>query len=335
MKRVFELFVTAVITLGASNLASFGAEPVRLRAAWVVPVTNLPTLFLQKPDLLKFNGKSYTYEPTNYAGTPLMVTALATGELEIGLLAYQSIHLAAINAGMDDIKIIAEELRDGVPGYFTNRYMVRADSGIAKISDLRGKVLATNALGSGADIGMRAGLRKAGLDDRKDVTILESAFPTMKALLMEKKADLVTSVLPFSEDPQLNERAKILYTEGDALGPNSLGLWVVRGELIRKHRAVLVDLLEDYLRVLRFYADPANHQEVTEIAAKLTKRPAAAFSWAFTKRDYYRDPNGRVDLQSLQNNINTVRDFGLINASFDVSKYVDMSLLDEAQKRLK
>ena len=115
MKRVFELFVTAVITLGASNLASFGAEPVRLRAAWVVPVTNLPTLFLQKPDLLKFNGKSYTYEPTNYAGTPLMVTALATGELEIGLLAYQSIHLAAINAGMDDIKIIAEELRDGDP----------------------------------------------------------------------------------------------------------------------------------------------------------------------------------------------------------------------------
>ena len=77
---------------------------------------------------------------------------------------------------------------------------------------------------------MRAGLRKAGLDDRKDVTIVELAFPTMKALLMEKKADLVTNVLPFSDDPQLNERAKILYTEGDALGPNSLGLWVVRGE---------------------------------------------------------------------------------------------------------
>ena len=149
-------------------------------------------------------------------------------------------------------------------------------------------------------------LRKAGLDDKKDVTIIETAFPTMKPVLLEKKADLVTSVLPFSEDPELNAKARTLYTEGQALGPNSLGLWVVRGELIRNHRAALVDLLEDYLRVLRFYTDPANHQEVTEIAAKLTNRPAATFSWAFTKRDYYRDPSARVDVQSLKNNVNAM-----------------------------
>ena len=333
MKKAFVLLT--MIALGMRVGPSLGAEPIKLRAAWVVPVTNLPTLFLQKPDLLKFNGKSYTYEPTRYVGTPLMVTALSTGELEIGLFAYQSIHLAAINAGMDDIRIIAEELRDGVPGYFSNQYVVRADSGINKISDLRGKVLATNAIGSGADIGMRAGLRKAGLDDKKDVTILETAFPTMKPYLLEKKADLVTSVLPFSEDPELNAKGRTLYTEGDALGPNSLGLWVVRGELIQKHRAALVDLLEDYLRVLRFYTDSANHQEVTEIAAKITKRPAAAFSWAFTKRDYYRDPSGRVDVPSLQNNINVTHDLGFLNASYDVNKYVDMSLLEEAKKRLK
>ena len=306
-----------------------------MRAAWVVPVTNMPTLFLQKPDLLEFNGKSYSYEPTNYAGTPLMITAMASGDLEIALFAFQSLHLAALNAGMDDIRIIAEELRDGVPGYFSNRFVVRADSGISKIADLKGKVLATNAIGSGADIGMRAGLRKAGLDDKKDVTIIEAAFPTMKALLMEKKADLITSVLPFSEDPQLLEAGKTLYTEGDALGPNSLGLWVVRGDLIRRHRAALVDLLEDYLRVMRFYTDPTNHQEVVDIAARITKRPAAAFSWAFTKQDYYRERSGRVDVQALQDNMNAMLGLGLLKEPFDASKYVDMSLLDEAQARLK
>lgn len=333
MFKFKNLFACALIGIASAWGSASSAEPLKIRGAWVVPVTNIGTMFLANPDILKHSGKSYVFEPTRYAGTPLMVTAMVTGDLDVGLFAYQSLHLA-LNAGMGDIKIIAEELRDGVPGYFSNQFVVRADSGINTPAGLKGKVIATNAIGSGADVAMRAGLRKAGLDDKKDVNIIEAAFPTMKALLLEKKADMVTAVLPFSEDPELKKIGKVLYTEGDAIGPNTLGLWVVRGEYLKKHRAALVDFMEDYLRVMRFYTDPANHQKVVEIAAKLTKRPPAAFDWAFTKKDYYRDPQGHVDVAALQSNIDTTHRLGFLPASFDVKKYVDMSLLNEASKRI-
>ena len=51
---------------------------------------------------------------------------------------------------------------------------------------------------------MRAMLRKNGLEDKRDYTVLETPFPTMRAMLAEKKADLVTSVRPFSLSPELD-----------------------------------------------------------------------------------------------------------------------------------
>jgi ABC-type nitrate/sulfonate/bicarbonate transport system substrate-binding protein len=89
---------------------------------------------------------------------------------------------------------------------------VRKDSGIDKIEDMKGKVAATNGLGSGVDIAMRSALAKHGLQGQRDYTMIEAPFPAHKAILKEKKADLVVGVLPFSYDPEFNEFAKPLFT---------------------------------------------------------------------------------------------------------------------------
>jgi len=67
----------------------------------------------------------------------------------------------------------------------------------------------------------------------------------------------------------------------------------------------------------------------------LTKAPPERFGWLFTKEDYYRDPNGLVDLPSLQASIDLQRDLGVLKTTIDASKYVDMSLIQEAAQRLK
>jgi hypothetical protein len=43
--------------------------------------------------------------------------------------------------------------------------------------------------GAGVDIAMKAGLKKHGLIDKRDYTVIETPFPTMPSILNEKKAD--------------------------------------------------------------------------------------------------------------------------------------------------
>jgi len=132
------------------------AEPVKIRMSWVAPVANWASIVLEKKDLAKHMGKSYTVESVRYQGTPQMITAIANNELEVSNLAYSSLAIAIENAGLDDIRVIADEFQDGVPGYYTQEYFVRKDSGIDKVEDLKGKVIGTNAGGSAVDIAMRA-----------------------------------------------------------------------------------------------------------------------------------------------------------------------------------
>src|SRR5437763_5232285 len=163
--------------------ALFGAtsaqadDPVKIRASWVAPVANWASILLEKKDLARHLGKSYTFEPVRFAGTPPMITALANNELEISNLAYSTLAIAVANAGMRDLRVIADEFRDGVEGYYSQEYMVLADGPIRRVQDLKGKVVATNAAGSAVDVAMRAMLRKPGLEDKRDYTVVESPFP--------------------------------------------------------------------------------------------------------------------------------------------------------------
>ncbi len=336
MNRIATLLASSALAIGSLTSLGAYAEPLKIRIAWVVPVANMPSILFEKPGLAKHQGQSYVLESTRFNGTPPMISALASGDLDIADLAYSSLALAIQNAGMDDIRVIADEFQDGVEGYYTDEFFVLKDSPIKRVEDLKGKVLATNAAGSGIDIAMRAMLRKKGLNDRTDVTIVEAGFPNMRAMLIEKKVDLIPGVIPFSLDPALRNASRVLFTQREAVGTTQMIVWAARAGFIQKNRAAMVDFMEDTLRAVRFYLDPANHKEAVEIAARFSKQPAERFdSWLFTKKDYYRNPNFIPDLDALQANINLQHELGFLKASFNVRKYADPSLLAEAAQRLK
>jgi len=338
MRTILALF-TAVVTILASAAAS-AADPVKIRIAWVVPVANWPSILLAKPGLARHLGKSYTLEPVHFQGTPPMITALANGELEIADLAFSSFALAVQNAGMDDLRVIADEFQDGIPGYHTGEYLVHKDSPVKSVKDLKGKVIGTNAGGSAVDIVMRAMLRKNGVDDRKDVSFVEAAFPNMKAMLLEKKVDLIPAVIPFVFDPQLRANARVLFYQTKAVGRTQMILWAARAPFIQKNRAALVDFMEDSIRIAHWWVNPKNHTEAVQIAARVSKRPAASFDkWLFVKAgqkgDYYRDPNMVPDLKALQANIDLQRELGFLKGPIDARKHADLSVVREAGKRVK
>ena len=161
--------LAGVCALGLLGIApAKSAEPVKIRLGWVAPVANWGSILLEKKDLAKHMGKSYVLETIRYQGTPQMITAIANNELEISNLAYSSLAIAIENAGLDDIRVIADEFQDGVEGYFSQQYYVRKDSAIQKVEDLKGKVIGTNGGGSAVDVAIRAMLKKHGLEEKRD-----------------------------------------------------------------------------------------------------------------------------------------------------------------------
>jgi sulfonate transport system substrate-binding protein len=322
--------IAAALLAGAAR-----AEPVKIRVSYVVAPSDWAPLLPEKPELLTHNGKSYQLEVVRVVGTPALVQAMANNEIEIGNHSYSSLGIAIQNAGMDDLRIISDQFQDGVPGRSTTQYFVLKDSPIQKVEDLKGKVVSSNAAGSAVDVAMRAMLKKHGLEDKRDYTFIEAALPAQTPMLLDKKVDLISSVVPFQYDPKLRELARPLFTQRDVFGVTQMIVYTARKSFIDKNRAAMVDFFEDTLRVVRWYLDPKNHDEAVKIASKLTKIPPERFSWLFTDKDYARNGNLMPDLKALQANVDATQALGFIKSRLDVQKYTDLSLIQEAAARLK
>jgi sulfonate transport system substrate-binding protein len=259
----------------------------------------------------------------------------ANGELEIANLAFSTLPIAVENAGLDDLRVIADELQDGVPGYYSQEYMVLSGGAIGRIEDLKGKVVATVAAGAAVDVAMRTMLRRHGLEDKRDYTMVEAPLPTMRAMLADRKVDLIPVVLPFAVDPELRRIARPLFYNRDVVGVTQLLSWTARQSTLDRNRAALVDFMEDTLRITRWFLAPANRQDVMAIAGRVTRQPPERFDWAFTERDYYHDPDMLPNLDALQANVAMMRDLGFVKTSINVQKHSDLSIVNEAAGRLR
>ncbi len=334
-KAVLAAAVAGGLALAAGAAAQ--AEPVKIRQGWVVAGADSPLLMFGKQGGVQHEGKSYVLDAIHFAGTPPMITALGAGEIDVAALAYSTFALAIENGHMTNLRVIADVFQDGVNGSYSNEYMVLKDGPIKSIEDLKGKVAASNGAGSAVDMAMRAMLKNHGIEDKKNITFIEVGFPNMKAVLKDHKVDIISSVRPFSADPELTSIARTLFTQKDAIGPSQMIILVASEAFLKKNRGAVVDYLEDSLRELHWYSNPANHDAAVKIMADFSKRPPEQFaSWFFTKTgDFYHDPKGMPNLVTLQKNIDLQHDLGFLKGKIDVKKYADLSLVEEAAKRVK
>jgi NitT/TauT family transport system substrate-binding protein len=157
----------------------------------------------------------------------------------------------------------------------------------------------------------------------------------MRALLLDKRVDLIATALPFSEDAALKQNAHALFSTKDVMGVTQTLVWVARDPWLKKNRAAVVDFLEDSLTVTRHITDPKNHAEVVAIVAKAIKAPPEQLaSYLYTPRDMYRDRDGLPNLDALESNIATQHALGFIEEKPDVRKAADLSYVKEAGARL-
>jgi ABC-type nitrate/sulfonate/bicarbonate transport system substrate-binding protein len=126
-----------------------------------------------------------------------------------------------------------------------------------------------------------------------------------------------------------------LFSGREVLGAFETVCWIAQRDWLEKNRAAVIDLLEDNMRFRRWMTDPATRMDAVRLAAKVTKEPVSNYEeWAFTNKDNFRHPPARIDVVRLQKNIDDLHGLGLLPVTIVAKDAVDMSMVEEAARRL-
>lgn len=326
-------FVVAVTGVLAASWGAYAA-PLNIRIGWSTMPGHLIPVLYSKPEILKHYGRSYTVEPILFRGSSPQISAMAAREVDMAAFSPAVLALAVSNARLE-ARVVADVIQDGVQGYHSDTFVVKSDSGIDKVEDLKGKRIGTNAIGSASDTAMRTMLDRHGLADKRDFTAIEVAFSNMPAMLQENKIDMGTVLQPFSDELIKTGKYKVLFDSKDAVGPSQLVFLVARAEFLKANREQLLDFFEDHVRAVRWFTDPKNKAEATEIIARFMKQSPDGLSHLFTKADYYRDPYMVPNIPLLQTMVDASLKAGVIKKGLTVAPgYVDTSFVEEAKRRI-
>ena len=127
-----------------------------------------------------------------------------------------------------------DEFQDGAPGYYTGEFKVLKDGPIHTVEDMKGHVAASPGAGSALDIAIRAMMKKHGLEDKRDYTIVEAALPNLKSMLLSKKVDLAAAGTTAITDPELQAQTRNLFTQVEAVGRTEMIMLAARERLPRE-----------------------------------------------------------------------------------------------------
>src|SRR5262249_9344771 len=249
--------LVALLVLLAATVAPAQAQVPVLRVPYIGPNDQVISLFeipAIQQNVLKNYGKRYKLELGRAQGTPLLVTAMAAGELDVAFLAYNSFASAVIkNVVPSGLTIVASDFYDSSPDYFNFPWLALADAPINSARDLKGKKVGVLAIGTGADATTRLMLKKSGLDPVKDVTIVEIPAPAMEEALRSKRIDAGFFPQVFAYRAMATGGVKKVFDSWQAWGKQYVFSFIVaRNDYLKKSPDAVKGFLEDYVALVTF-----------------------------------------------------------------------------------
>jgi sulfonate transport system substrate-binding protein len=337
----FNLAIAAIATsamlVAGATLGAAQSAPLPIRVGWAETPGHLAPLVAalaeKHPEIMPNNGKTYDFEPVRFPGSTPQIQALAINDLEVAAFSDSAFALAVTNAHLD-VPIVADVIQTGREGYFPGEYVVAKDGPIKTIDDVKGKRVATNAIGSEADSTMRAMLRRHRIQDQ-DFTTVEANFANQPAMLEEGKVDMIELLPQFASELMATGKYRILFTGVDVHGLSEAVFWCMRADFIAAHRPALIDFFTDYMRAVRWFLTPANREEAIALTVAVTHKSGKDLDFAFTKHDFYHSPEMMPDIAAVQREIDEDVQLGVLPKRVEVNpKYVDLSLIKAAKARL-
>ena len=254
-------------------------------------------LMSARPDLTPNQGKRYQLKQILFQANPERFQAFLAGELDAGTAPGLAVIFARAQ-GMD-MKIVASVcLEARGDKYFTTAYMVKDDGPVKSVKDLKGGTIGVVGIKTATDLWARAGLINAGLVPDKDTKVVPMAFPVIGDAVRTGKVSAGTFVEPFYSAEMAKGGLRKLFTATDAMGYDHELLDIFFGEKFLKANPDAVRaFLADYVAVTKYYLANTEQAKTDLHKAGFVRTPLPVY---LKTSDWKRDPNARVDVESLK-----------------------------------
>ena len=301
--------VVSVVCIAAEFIVPVAAAKLTLvRAAYIPVVSWLPAWVAKEKGIFEANGLDVTLSVTQN----LSVLPGTLGRQFDFAPSTPPDLIKAVLAGIDVVAVAGQgiETKDNP----STHLIVRKDSPITGMQDLKGKVIATPTLGAIIHVSLLHGLKKNGIDPNS-IRAVEVPFPNMPDQLKAGNVDAVEALEPFAGqliaagnrslgDPLLSVSDEVLYT-----------FWISERKWATDNHAVIEAWIASLDQAKQFM--DANPQEARAILAKYTKLPEAVVQKIpFVTYRFSLDP------QAFAVWVNVLKDLGQITRSIDEKSLV-------------
>jgi NitT/TauT family transport system substrate-binding protein len=278
------------------------------------------------------------------AGIKVEMEDIDTSANTIALLATNRLQIVAggisagyFNAIEKDLPIIV--IADRVSAPVGHNLMLRPDlkDKVTSLAQLKGKVIASNGVGSVSTYEVGKMLETAGLSIA-DVDVKILPFTQMPVAFANKAIDAGIVIPPFVW--QFAEQGLAAnFAEPDSLvkpSPMTIAVIMVNTDWAKKNVAVLRNYYTAYMRGLRDYCDAYHGAPVKDaiIAALIRhgseRRPELLHKYPWPARS----PDGRINTASMLDMQEWYIKNGYAHARFPAERLVDTSYADDAVQKL-
>jgi len=310
------LLVSALAIGLAPSTALFAADkPKEIRIDWAT--YNPVSLVLKDKGLLEkeFAKDGIAIRWVQSAGSNKALEFLNAGSIDFGSTAGSAALVAKING--NPIKSIYVYSRPEWTALVT-----RKDSGITKVSDLKGKRVAVTR-GTDPHIFLVRALLAEKLSD-KDITPVLLQHADGKAALIRGDVDAWAGLDPMMAAAEVEDGAKLFFRNKDA---NTWGILNVREEFLKDHPDLVRRVLAVYEDARKFSL--ANPDEVKKTFIAVTRLPDAVVDKQLKERtELTHSRIGAPQRDSILQAGLALQQAGVIPANVDVKATVE-ALIDD------